>query len=153
MARGRKAKVEAFVPKADDVPVEERARREGERLRPRGFTKAQARLWNERVLRFYMRGILREDYADILFEYIVCLDDIRRYRAVLKAEGETYISEGRQGTQIKNRPEIGQLNERWRNWARLVAELRMTPASARELGDIEDLFDRLNTRGAEHLDR
>lgn len=46
---------------------------------------------------------------------------------------ETYASQTRNGVQLKSRPEVGQLNETWRQVRALSADFGMTPAAERGL--------------------
>ncbi|MCM2292285.1 P27 family phage terminase small subunit [Allorhizobium sp. BGMRC 0089] len=61
---------------------------------------------------------------------------ISRYeklRLDVRENGETYESETRNGVQFKNRPEVGQLNETWRQVRALASDFGLTPAAERGL--------------------
>ncbi|MGH0001316.1 P27 family phage terminase small subunit [Pseudovibrio ascidiaceicola] len=47
--------------------------------------------------------------------------------------GETYISETRNGKQIKNRPEVAQMNETFRQFLTIARDFGLTPAAERGL--------------------
>lgn len=47
--------------------------------------------------------------------------------------GETYVTETRNGEQIKNRPEVGQMNETFRNFLTIARDFGLTPAAERGL--------------------
>jgi P27 family predicted phage terminase small subunit len=54
-----------------------------------------------------------------------------RLRLDVWENGESYTSETRNGDQQKSRPEVGQLNETWRQVRGLASDFGMTPASER----------------------
>lgn len=56
-----------------------------------------------------------------------------RLRVDVCDNGETYESETRNGTQLKSRPEVGQLNETWRQIRALASDFGMTPSADRGL--------------------
>ncbi|MDQ0456033.1 P27 family phage terminase small subunit [Rhizobium paknamense] len=61
---------------------------------------------------------------------------ISRYeklRLDVRENGETYESETRNGVQLKSRPEVGQLNETWRQMRALASDFGMTPSAERGL--------------------
>lgn len=141
--RGRKPNVAPFIPKKAEggVPLEVRAEREAKRLRPRGLTTSQRRIWDRVAPVLWTHRRLHELFLDVVHEYVVALDRIHELRAFLVEHGETYESEGRQGKQIKNRPEVGQLNLAQRHWQSLVSHLKMSPATAQDLhAALADLF-------------
>lgn len=70
------------------------------------------------------------------FMFLQLTRTVQRHERILtelEEVGETYVSEGRQGKQIKARPEVGQLNETFRQIRALANEFGMTPASERGL--------------------
>lgn len=56
-----------------------------------------------------------------------------KLRLDVRENGETYESETRNGTQQKSRPEVGQLNETWRQVRALAGDFGLTPAAERGL--------------------
>lgn len=56
-----------------------------------------------------------------------------RLRFDVREGGETYESSTRNGVQQKARPEVGQLNETWRQIRALASDFGMTPAAERGL--------------------
>lgn len=73
--------------------------------------------------------------ANVTMFVMLCRSVARyeHYETLLDELGETYESNGRQGKQIKSRPEIAQLNETWRQIRALASDFGMTPASERAL--------------------
>lgn len=65
-----------------------------------------------------------------------------RLRLDVWENGETYESETRNGKQQKARPEVGQLNETWRQVRTLASDFGMTPAAERAMANSGQLgFD------------
>ncbi|MCF1434035.1 terminase [Agrobacterium vitis] len=56
-----------------------------------------------------------------------------RLRLDVREGGETYESQTRNGTQLKSRPEVSQLNETWRQIRALASDFGMTPSAERGL--------------------
>lgn len=93
---------------------------------------------------------LKPHFVDTVVEYVravIRMRTIRKFFADnveagrLSVEAETYESETRNGTQIKNHPLVGSLNETWRQWRSLMAVLGLSPTEERALAPGQgDLF-------------
>lgn len=114
-------------------------------LRPSGMSDAVAAEWDRiaPVLADPTLNRLKAQFVDVVLEYCRVVVRLRELRALFPGVGdETYEIEGRNGAQIKTRPEVAQINESWRQWRSLVAMLGLSPADARGLVEGQgDLFD------------
>lgn len=70
-------------------------------------------------------------YFDAVCEYCRVVARLAELRQHLDDKEWTYVVEGRNGMQIKSRPEVAQANETWRQWRSLVGELGLSPAAER----------------------
>ncbi|WP_299582058.1 P27 family phage terminase small subunit [uncultured Microbulbifer sp.] len=118
-------------------------------LRPRGTTKEERRTWDRVALELAKVNRLKPLFVDYIYEYCrtkVEMDELRQY---IVDNGRTYTVMGRNGEQIKNHPEVGQLREVARFWNSMVAQLGMSPATELRFNDKQgslfgdDDFDRL----------
>jgi phage terminase small subunit len=153
MARGRKPDVSNVIPlTVDGRDVGPAARMEDARasaaeLKPDGMGEGAAKVWDQ------VAPVLAEkNRLDALFVWAVaelceCLARMEAHRAKFTMDDETYAVEGRNGAQLKTRPEVAQFNETRRTALRLFAEFGMTPSASRSLaaavgqGDLFDDFD------------
>lgn len=81
-----------------------------------------------------------DETSVFMFEQLCWL--VSRYeklRLDVRENGETYESETRNGVQQKSRPEVGQLNETFRQLRSLANEFGMTPASERGMSGAAQL--------------
>lgn len=116
--------------------LQERALARAAQLRPEGLLD-QVRWIYDRIAPALCHPTKDRLNEVNVFMFVQLCDSVARYNAykVLIAElGETYVSEGRQGKQIKTRPEVAQLNETWRQIRALASDFGMTPAAERSLG-------------------
>ena len=111
-------------------------------LCPRGISKDERRVWSRVAPDLARAGRLKPLFVDYVLEYCrtkVEMDELRKY---ILDNTRTYIVVGRNGEQIKNRPEVGQLNEVKRFWNSMVAQLGMSPATELRFNDKQGgLFD------------
>ena len=149
--RGRKPKPANVVPLHSGATAEseqrrkEAAKRKADELRPRGLTGDVRREWDRvaPMLADPALDRLKPHFADVVLEYCRAIVRLRDLRASMpKLEDETYEISGRNGEQVKSRPEVAQINETWRHWRSLVAMLGLSPADERNLAPGQgDLFD------------
>lgn len=143
MVRGRKADPGNVVPMKSEsgVPFDEQCARMAEDLKPVDLTEREAAVWDRLAPQLAMQGRLKAHFVDSVSEYCRALMRMKILREKLEDEGETYIVEGRNGAQIKSRPEVAQLNQTWSNWRNLTAALGLTPTDERGLAAGQgDLF-------------
>ncbi len=111
-------------------------------LRPRGIAKEERRVWDRVAFELAKVKRLKPLYIDYIHEYCrtkVEMDELRQY---IIDNGRTYTADGRNGIQIKNHPEVGQLREVGRFWNSMVAQLGMSPATELRFNDKQgSLFD------------
>lgn len=149
--KGRKPDPGNVVPLHGAATAESEARRKevaqrlAAELRPSGMSDAIAAEWDRiaPVLADPTLNRLKAQFVDVVLEYCRVVVRLRELRALFPGVGdETYEIEGRNGAQIKTRPEVAQINESWRQWRSLVAMLGLSPADARGLVEGQgDLFD------------
>ncbi len=168
MARGRKPDVkDNVVPLTKDGRDlgPEARKREAEdlaaSLKPNGMPADVAAFWDEVAVALAEKNRLDPLFVWSVVELCHCLAKMAEYRAMFTKPtkvdldgraieieaGETYAVTGRNGTQIKTRPEVAQFNETRRTALRLFAEFGMTPSASRSLagavgqGDFFDDYD------------
>lgn len=135
--KGRKPGSENVVPlKAEDAPganLKARAEARSRELRPTELPFDVRAIWDRIAPTLCDPRKNRLDEASVfMFEQLCWL--VARYeklRLDVRENGETYESETRNGVQFKSRPEVGQLNETFRQLRSLANEFGMTPASER----------------------
>lgn len=167
MARGRKPDLPTNVvrltqdgkqPGTQTQDAEELARD----LKPKGLSKDVAAVWDSVAPVLAEKHRLDAVFVVALVELCECIAEMNEYRALFRSKvkitdakgktrtevyGKTYEVDGRNGNQIKTRPEVAQFNETRRNMLRLIAEFGMTPSASRSLasaagqGDLFDDFD------------
>lgn len=143
--KGRKPKVENVVPfkeGGETRSMEERAAEAAKLHRSPFFNESQAAIWDEIAPELFKLGRLKPHFRHVAQEYVMALDRLRTIRADLFIEGDTYETKGRNGVQVKSRPEVAQQNETWRQWRALANDLGLSPAAERGLSsEMSDLFD------------
>lgn len=146
--RGRKPDLNnvARFPVQEQEAVTERKHAEAvdtaKALRPYGMGHGANRIWERLAPEMVLLGRLKPHFADAFGEYCRITAKLAEWRKTLD-EGEwTYGISGRNGNQIKFRPEVAQLNQDWLKWKSLVASFGMTPTDERSLAVAQgDLFD------------
>lgn len=113
--------------KAALVP-EDMAAHAREQLRPE-----ELQVWDRVAPELASVDRLKPLYLDAVLEYCRVVTRLQESRQYLDEAEWTYIVEGRNGKQIKMRPQVAQVNEWWRHWRSLVGELGLSPASVRDL--------------------
>jgi len=139
MARGRKAENETVIPMAEDGAsghnLEARARARLEELRPEGMADTLRWTFDRLALPLCHPTVNRLTPVNIFMFSQLARAVLRHERLTLDLDeqGETYTSKTRNGTQIKARPEVAQLNETFRQIRGLAGEFGMTPSTERGL--------------------
>lgn len=111
-------------------------------LRPWGMGEGANKVWDRLAPELVLLGRLKAHFVDALAEYCRITVRLAEWRRKLDAEEWTYVVDGRNGEQIKSRPEVAQLNDDWRKWRSLTASFGMTPTDERGLAEGQgDLFD------------
>ncbi|MCL4065332.1 P27 family phage terminase small subunit [Pseudomonas sp. GX19020] len=140
MARGRRPAESAVIPMRGDGAeghnLQERALARAAQLRPEGLVDKVRWIYDRLAPALCHPTKDRLNEVNV-FMFIQLCRSIERYEAytvLIEEVGETYVSEGRHGEQIKARPEVAQLNETWRQIRALASDFGMTPAAERALG-------------------
>lgn len=90
---------------------------------------------------------------DYVVEYCRITDDLDKNAILLGEEGKTYEVSGRNGNQIKNRPEVGDCHELRRQQRAYGAELMLSPQAEIQLSRIAMLqHDLMSLYGEEPND-
>lgn len=112
------------------------------KLMPKGMTAAEKKIWTRIAPELNKLGRLKKHFVDFIQEYCVVKARMDAARVLLDEKEWTYITEGRHGVQFKSRPEVAQLNDDWRKWNSLVAQLGLSPATELRFNDKQgNLFD------------
>lgn len=139
MSRGRKPENDVVVPMVEEglagVHLEERAKIRAAELKPEGLTQAVSWTYDRLALPLCHPTVNRLSPVNVFMFTQLCRAVVRHERISIELEehGETYESETRNGVQIKSRPEVGQLNETFRQIRGLAGEFGMTPSTERGL--------------------
>ncbi len=136
--KGRRPNSENVVPLKDEgqgTNFEARARARAEELKPEGLSFTVQAIWDRLAppLCDPRKGRLNE--GNVFMFVLLCktIDRHERLYIDVMDNGETYESQTRNGHQLKSRPEVGQLNETWRQIRALASDFGMTPAAERGL--------------------
>ena len=137
--KGRKPSADNVVPLTSEegkgANFEERARARAAELKPEGLSFTVSAIWDRLapVLCDPRKNRLNETNAYMFEQLCWTIDRHERLRVDISDNGETYESMTRNGKQFKSRPEVGQLNETWRQIRQLASDFGMTPAAERGL--------------------
>ena len=111
-------------------------------MKPRGLSRAEKKVWDRIAPELSRLGRLRPHYVDFIEQYCVVKVRMDELRTFLDKEDWSYITSGRHGIQHKSRPQVAQLNDDWRKWNSLVAQLGISPATELRFNDKQgSLFD------------
>lgn len=130
------------------------------RLRPRGMSPDMVSEWKRVATMLAHPDIdrLKPHFVDVIAEYCRLLLRLRAFRDAMPAlANEIYNAAApapgqqprltRNGVQIKSNPHVAQMNETWRQWARVLGLLGLSPADERNMatgkgnsGDPSDRF-------------
>lgn len=104
-------------------------------LMPKGMSAAEKRVWLRIAPELNKLGRLKKHFVDFIQEYCVVKCRMDATRSYLDKRDWTYVTTGRHGVQHKSRPEVAQLNDDWRKWNSLVAQLGLSPATELRFND------------------
>jgi P27 family predicted phage terminase small subunit len=104
-------------------------------LMPRGMTADEKKVWNRIAPELSALGRLKKHFVDFVQEYCVVKVRMDSIRTELDSIEWTYVTTGRHGMQFKSRPQVAQLNDDWRKWNSLVAQLGLSPATELRFND------------------
>lgn len=111
-------------------------------LKPRGLTKDEKKVWDRVAPELSRLGRLKPLFVDFIEQYCVVKVRMDDLRSELDELEWVYVTTGRHGTQYKSRPQVAQLNDDWRKWNSLVAQLGLSPATELRFNDRQgSLFD------------
>jgi phage terminase small subunit len=145
--KGRKPNSDSVVPFTGESRVanfDAVAAAKARELKPEGLTFSESAIWDRLApaLCHPTRNRLNDGNVYMFQLLVQTIDRHERLRVAVSDEGEIYESETRNGKQLKSRPEVGQLNETWRQIRGLAGEFGMTPASERAMKNAAQLgFD------------
>ncbi len=137
--KGRKPGSENVVPLKPDEGggsnFEARAKARAAELRPEGLSFTVGAIWDRLAPPLCDPRKDRLNAGNVFMFELLChtIERHERLRVDVNDSGETYESETRNGKQQKSRPEVGQLNETWRQIRALASDFGMTPAADRGL--------------------
>ncbi|EFO32607.1 conserved hypothetical protein [Roseibium sp. TrichSKD4] len=141
--RGRKSENENVVPLTGAEAhqnVQERGKQLAADLKPDWLTPAGSKVYDRIAPHVAAPTVARLAWHNLEAFVLMC-EALARHEQLRKyintpGVGETYVSETRNGEQIKNRPEVGQLNETFRQFLTLARDFGLTPAAERGLRSV-----------------
>lgn len=109
------------------------------------MSDAAGAVWDCLAPEMMMLGRLKPHFVAAFAEYCYLLARIAETRKWLADNEETYTVVGRNGPQIKSRPQVAQLNDDWRKLSRLTSCFGLTPSDEKSLvnsiqGNLVDEF-------------
>ena len=111
-------------------------------LQPPWLNNSEIAVWNHIAPMLSMIGRLKPHFVDALSEYCIVRNRLLEARKYLDENEWRYVTQGRNGTQYKSRPEVAQLNDDFRKWAMLAARFGLTPTDERSMASSQgNLFD------------
>lgn len=137
--KGRKPSTENVVPLTEDegrgANFEARALQRSRELKPEGLPFTVSVIWDRLSPSLCdPRKNRLNDTNVFMFEQLCwTVERHERLRVDIQDNGETYETMTRNGKQQKSRPEVGQLNETWRQIRALASDFGMTPSAERGL--------------------
>ncbi|CDZ43233.1 Phage terminase protein [Neorhizobium galegae bv. officinalis] len=138
--KGRKPSADNVVPLTDNegsggANFEARAIQKARELKPEGLPFTVGVIWDRIAPPLCDPRKNRLNETNVFMFETLCwtIDRHQRLRVDIGDNGETYETETRNGTQQKSRPEVGQLNETWRQIRALASDFGMTPSAERGL--------------------
>lgn len=117
---------------------------EAQRLRPVSrLEDNELMVWDRISPLLALHGYLNDLFVDSLVEYCRVIVTIDRLTKFIRENGDTYESVTRNGFQLKNHPQVGQLNEARRMLRSYVGDFGLTPQARRQLESAvqSDIFD------------
>lgn len=132
----------------DDYAVDEPTaedRKKSEQLKPKDVSKEIAETWDKLGPHLVKENRLKPIFVDAFYEYCYLRVSLAEARAFLSKKDWVYVVTGRNGDQIKSRPQVGQYNDDWRKFKSLVTEFGLAPNANKALSETNgsqlDLFD------------
>lgn len=144
--RGRKPNSDNVVPLTADSRVADfdaYAKTKAAELKPEKLPARVSKVWDRVAPRVCHPTVDRLKAHNVEGFKLLC-DSIARYEqlvAWLSRHHETYVTETRNGTQHKSRPEVAQRNEAFRQALTLLRDFGLTPAAERGMANGQAAFD------------
>lgn len=111
-------------------------------LMPAELNEDERRVWLRLAPELSKHSRLKRHFIDFIAEYCIVKVRMDGWRNYLDKNEWSYITTGRHGEQHKSRPEVAQLNDDWRKWNSLVAQIGLSPATELRFNDKQGgLFD------------
>jgi P27 family predicted phage terminase small subunit len=139
MAKGRRPHERAVIPLHEDgqpqINLVERSFARANELRPEGLIDKVRCIYDRLAPALCHPTKSRLNETNVFMFVQLCRSVVRyeHYTTLIEELGETYSATTRNGTQLKSRPEVAQLNETWRQIRALASDFGMTPAAERGL--------------------
>ncbi|WP_427501366.1 P27 family phage terminase small subunit [Methylomonas sp. MED-D] len=116
---------------------------EAARLRPeKRLEPEELAIWDRIAPLLAAHDYLNDLFVDSLVEYCRVVHSIDETVRYLRQHGKTYTSETRNGLQIKNRPQVGELGELRRMLRSYVSDFGLSPQARKALEAVQtDIFD------------
>ncbi|PNQ53670.1 hypothetical protein C1141_20035, partial [Vibrio agarivorans] len=101
-----------------------------ERQKPGDLSPEEAAVWDVIAPLMSALNRLHAQFIDFVVEYCIVSARIKRLRKFLDEHDWYYTTESTHGIQHKRFPQAAQLNDDWRKWNQLVAQLGLSPGTA-----------------------
>lgn len=109
-------------------------------LMPADLSPEEQNVWMRIATELSKLQRLRRHFVDFVAEYCIVKVRMDNWREKL-GDDWSYTTTGRHGAQHKSRPEVAQLNDDWRKWNSLVAQLGLSPATELRFNDKQGSLD------------
>lgn len=109
--------------------TDEQCAQESAAMKPTGLSELEESVWDRVCVLLLKEQRMKPLFVDALREYCFITARMREITSDFAGKkGRTYEVDGRNGKQQKNRPEMAERNELFRQWNSLVAQFGLSPA-------------------------
>jgi len=105
------------------------------RQKPGDLSPDEAAVWDAIAPLMSALNRLHAQFVDFIVEYCIVSARIKRLREFLDENDWHYLSESPYGAQYKRFRQAAQLDDDWRKWNQLVAQLGLSPGTALRFND------------------
>lgn len=111
---------------------------------PRGLSDAEREIWQTDVPAYVKVNRFKDHFIRFYREYCIVIARMEENKAYMDdpLNGWTYMTKGRNGIQVKSRPEVAQYNDDWRKLNSLINQIGGSPATDQRFNNLQpSLFD------------
>lgn len=108
--------------------------------------KKRRKVWLRLIPELIREGRYKPSYHDFFEQYCIVVVRMEEFLEWLEEEDWTYKTEGRNGIQWKNYPQVGQYNADWSKWNSMTHQMGMSPITDERFknsspADLKNSFD------------